>query len=64
MMKAYGIPNGVYWIDRPWGPGKMGYDDFDIDYKRLPHFDEMVKWLDSHDQKLCCGSHRFSGQDG
>src|SRR5678815_2704665 len=29
MMKAYGIPNGVYWIDRPWGPGKMGYDDFD-----------------------------------
>ena len=20
MMKAYGIPNGVYWVDRPWGP--------------------------------------------
>ena len=51
MMRAYGIPNGVYWIDRPWGPGKMGYDDFDIDETRLPHFDAMVKWLGSHDQK-------------
>jgi len=51
MMKAYGIPNGVYWIDRPWGPGKMGYDDFDIDYNRLPHFGAMVKWLESQDQK-------------
>ena len=51
MMRAYGIPNGVYWIDRPWGLGKMGYDDFDIDYKRLPHFDAMVKWLESQDTK-------------
>ena len=24
LMKAYGIPLGVYWIDRPWGPGKTG----------------------------------------
>jgi alpha-glucosidase (family GH31 glycosyl hydrolase) len=47
LMKAYGIPNGVYWIDRPWGPGQpWGYDDFEIDYQRLPHFDQMVKWLD------------------
>jgi len=52
MMRAYGIPNGVYWIDRPWGPGKpWGYDDFDIDYDRLPHFDAMVKWLNSHGEK-------------
>ncbi len=51
MMRAYGIENGVYWIDRPWGPGKMGYDDFDIDEKRLPNFDAMVKYLDAHDQK-------------
>lgn len=51
LMKAYGIPNGVYWIDRPWGPGKMGYDDFDIDYKRLPHFEAMVKWLESQNTK-------------
>ncbi|MEP7075705.1 MAG: TIM-barrel domain-containing protein [Acidobacteriota bacterium] len=51
LMKAYGIPNGVYWIDRPWGPGKMGYDDFDIDSKRLPHFEAMVKWLESQNTK-------------
>ena len=51
MMHAYGIENGVYWIDRPWGPGKMGYDDFDIDEKRLPNFDVMVKYLEAHDQK-------------
>jgi alpha-D-xyloside xylohydrolase len=47
MMKAFGIPNGIYWIDRPWGPGKpWGYDDFEIDENRLPNFAEMVKWLD------------------
>jgi alpha-glucosidase (family GH31 glycosyl hydrolase) len=52
MMKAYGIPNGVYWIDRPWGPGKpWGYDDFDIDEKRLPEFAEMVKWLEGQNTK-------------
>jgi alpha-glucosidase (family GH31 glycosyl hydrolase) len=52
MMKAYGIPNGVYWIDRPWGPGKpWGYDDFEIDPHRLPHFAEMVKWLNGNGTK-------------
>jgi alpha-glucosidase (family GH31 glycosyl hydrolase) len=45
LMKAFGIPNGVYWVDRPWGPGRLGYDDFEIDPKRLPNFAEMVKWL-------------------
>jgi alpha-glucosidase (family GH31 glycosyl hydrolase) len=53
MMKAYGIPNGVYWIDRPWGPGSpWGYDDFEIDPKRLPHFAEMVKWLNGQDTQM------------
>lgn len=52
MMKAYGIPNGVYWIDRPWGPGKpWGYDDFDIDETRLPNFPEMVRWLNNQQTK-------------
>jgi len=51
MMKAFGIPNSVYWIDRPWGPGPIGYDDFEIDPQRLPHFPEMVRWLDSIDAK-------------
>jgi len=48
MMKAFDIPNSVYWVDRPWGPGPIGYDDFDIDAQRLPHFAEMVRWLDSN----------------
>ena len=48
MMKAFDIPNAVYWIDRPWGPGPIGYDDFEIDSQRLPHFAEMVRWLDSY----------------
>jgi alpha-D-xyloside xylohydrolase len=52
MMKAFGIPNGIYWIDRPWGPGKpWGYDDFDIDENRLPNFAEMVKWLEGQQTK-------------
>jgi alpha-D-xyloside xylohydrolase len=50
MMNAFGIPCGVYWVDRPWGPGRLGYDDFEIDSKRLPHFAEMVHWL--NDQKM------------
>jgi len=45
LMKAYGIPLGVYWIDRPWGPGTNGYDDFEMDTNRLPNFAESVKWL-------------------
>jgi alpha-D-xyloside xylohydrolase len=47
MMRAYGIPCGVYWIDRPWGPGRLGYDDFEIDTKRLPNFGDSVRWLNS-----------------
>ena len=47
MMQAFGIPNGVYWIDRPWGPGQIGFDDFEIDEQRLPHFAEMTRWLQS-----------------
>ena len=51
MMKAFGIPNAVYWIDRPWGPGALWYDDFEIDGKRLPNFGAMVKWLDAQQMK-------------
>lgn len=45
LMKAYGIPCGVFWLDRPWGPGANGCDDFEIDSSRFPHFEQMVKWL-------------------
>jgi len=46
MMQAFGIPNSVYWIDRPWGSGAWGYDDFEVDPKRLPNFASMVRWLE------------------
>jgi alpha-glucosidase (family GH31 glycosyl hydrolase) len=46
LMKAYGISNGVYWFDRPWGTGINGCDDFEIDSNRFPHFAESVKWLE------------------
>lgn len=49
LMEHYGIPNSIYWIDRPWGPGGWGYDDFEIDEERLPNFEAMVRWLKSKD---------------
>lgn len=49
LMRAFGIPNGVYWIDRPWGPGRLGYDDFEIDRDRLPNFETMVHWFNQQD---------------
>jgi alpha-glucosidase (family GH31 glycosyl hydrolase) len=53
MMDAFGIPCGVYWIDRPWGPGPLGYDDFEIDAKRLPNFPETIQWVNQrHIQML------------
>jgi alpha-glucosidase (family GH31 glycosyl hydrolase) len=52
MMKHYGIPCAIYWVDRPWGRGKNGCDDFEIDPKRLPHFNESVKWLEEQNTKM------------
>lgn len=52
MMQAYGIPCGVYWIDRPWGPGAWGYDDFEIDEQRLPNFAAMVNWLNENRMQM------------
>jgi alpha-D-xyloside xylohydrolase len=42
----------VYWVDRPYGPGRLGYDDFEIDPKRLPNFREMVKWLNEQGTEM------------
>jgi alpha-D-xyloside xylohydrolase len=52
MMKALGIPCGVYWVDRPYGPGRLGYDDFEIDPNRLPNFPQMVKWLNEQGTQM------------
>ena len=52
MMKAFGIPCGIYWIDRPYGPGRLGYDDFEIDPNRLPNFTKMVEWLNGQGMQM------------
>ena len=52
MMQAYEIPCTAYWIDRPWGPGAFGYDDFEIDPVRLPEFEKMVTWLNNKNIEL------------
>lgn len=52
MMRAFGIPCGVYWIDRPWGPGRLGYDDFEIDPNRLPNFADSIRWLEEMGTKM------------
>jgi alpha-glucosidase (family GH31 glycosyl hydrolase) len=52
MMKAFEIPCSIYWVDRPYGPGPIGYDDFEIDPKRLPNFKQMVKWLNSQGTQM------------
>ena len=52
MMQAYDIPCTAYWIDRPWGLGKNGFDDYDIDYNRLPGFEKMITWLNNKNMEL------------
>jgi alpha-D-xyloside xylohydrolase len=52
MMQAFGIPCGVYWVDRPYGPGRLGYDDFEIDSARLPDFARMVRWLNKRNMEM------------
>lgn len=45
MMEALGIPCSVYWVDRPWGPGRFGYDDLQWDTTRFPDPQGMIRWL-------------------
>ncbi|HEY4785074.1 MAG TPA: TIM-barrel domain-containing protein [Bacteroidales bacterium] len=49
MMEAYGIPCTAYWIDRPWGPGVLGFDDYVFDTSRFPQPENMIKWLNKKD---------------
>ncbi|MBN1783148.1 alpha-glucosidase [bacterium] len=47
MMQAYGIPCTAYWLDRPWGPGPRGFDDYEFDPERFPNPEQMIRWLNS-----------------
>jgi alpha-glucosidase (family GH31 glycosyl hydrolase) len=49
MMEALDIPCTLYWVDRPWGPGRFGYDDFLWDENRLPQPVQMIRWLKDRD---------------
>jgi alpha-D-xyloside xylohydrolase len=52
LMQAYDIPCTAQWIDRPWGPGQRGFDDYEFDPKKFPQAEEMIKWLNSKDIEL------------
>ena len=52
MMQALDIPFSVYWVDRPWAVGPMGYDDMTWDPGRFPHADGMIRWLRSKGKVL------------
>jgi alpha-glucosidase (family GH31 glycosyl hydrolase) len=45
--QTYGIPAGVYMIDRPWSPGDFGFNRFEWDPERLPNAEEMLDALDN-----------------
>jgi alpha-glucosidase (family GH31 glycosyl hydrolase) len=52
MMKAFDIPCGVYWVDRPWAKGLHGYADFEWDPQRLPNAEKMIGWLHQNNTKF------------
>lgn len=52
MMQALDIPYSVYWIDRPWAEGPIGYNEFKWDENRYPNIKEMIQWLTDRDKKL------------
>lgn len=52
MMKGYDIPCTAHWIDRPWGPGVRGFDDYLFDEERLPQPEKMIEWLNSKGMEL------------
>jgi len=52
LMKFYGIPCTAHWIDRPWGPGVRGFDDYEFDPDRFPRAPEMIRWLNRNGIEL------------
>jgi alpha-glucosidase (family GH31 glycosyl hydrolase) len=52
MMKAFDIPCGVYWVDRPWAIGEHGYADFEWDPQRFPDAVRMIDWIHGRDMRF------------
>ncbi len=49
MMKAFDIPVGAYWFDRPWAKGGVGYEDLEWDRDRFPNPQKMLAYLHEED---------------
>ena len=47
MARAYHIPIGTYWVDRPWASGSRGYGNLRWDPVRFPHAREMINWINN-----------------
>lgn len=52
MYRAFDIPVGTMWIDRPWAIGPGGYDDFTWDTTRIPNPQGMIHWLAERNIRL------------
>ncbi len=52
LMEAYDIPCTAQWIDRPWGLGTRGFDDYEFDPQKFPQAEKMIEWLKSKDLEL------------
>ena len=60
MYERFGIPAGVYLIDRPWSPGEFGFESFRWDEQRLPNPDAMLASLAQRGWKLALWSAAFA----
>jgi alpha-glucosidase (family GH31 glycosyl hydrolase) len=45
MARAYDIPVGAYWVDRPWASGVRGYGNLRWDPVRFPDAQGMIDWI-------------------
>jgi alpha-glucosidase (family GH31 glycosyl hydrolase) len=52
MSEALSIPTTVYLIDRPWGPGKFGFDDYAWSDVIVPEHQKMIDWLGTKNERL------------
>src|SRR5918996_613670 len=60
MYERFGIPAGVYVIDRPWSPGEFGFESFEWDEERLPNPEAMLEALEARGWKLAVWSAAFA----
>jgi len=60
MYERFGIPAGVYLIDRPWSEGEFGFESFRWDEKRLPNPGAMLASLARRGWRLALWSAAFA----